>query len=75
MKETNEVTRRIQEKLVECPNCGYRLTQKTSYSLICKVCGIKIHVETRKERVIIWGALLAVVCFALGLVITLIRLG
>jgi len=66
MKETNEITQIIKEKLVECPNCGYRLTQKSSYSSICKVCGLKINVETKNERFAQLLFYAGVLCFAAG---------
>jgi len=69
MKEMNEVTRRIQETLVDCPNCGYCLTQKTSSSILCKVCGIKIIVETKNERIFLWVFMLAVLAFGFGVFI------
>jgi len=66
MKERNEVTRTIKEKLETCPNCGYRLTQKTSSSILCKVCGYKIYVETKNERIGEWIFIVGVFAFVLG---------
>ena len=72
MRERNEVTRTIREKLETCPNCGYRLTQKTSSSILCKVCGIKIYLETKNERILQWIGVVGILTFALGLCIRLI---
>lgn len=72
MKERNEVTRTIQEKLETCPNCGYRLTQKTSSSILCKVCGYKIYVETKNERFAQWIFTIGILAFTLGALVVIL---
>lgn len=72
MKERNEVTRTITEKLETCPNCGYRLTQKTSSSIICKICGYKIYVETKNERVAQLVFVVGILTFALSMIVVIL---
>jgi len=72
VKERNEVTRTIKEKLETCPNCGYRLTQKTSSSILCKVCGYKIYVETKNERVALLVFEVGILTFTLGAIVVIL---
>ena len=72
MKERNEVTRTIKEKLETCPNCGYRLTQKTSSSILCKVCGYKIYVETKNERIAQLLFTIGILAFTLGALVVIL---
>jgi len=72
MKGANEITRIINNKLEKCPNCEHPLTQIRTYALQCKLCGTRISVETRNERVFLWGLIIATISFGLGMLVIIL---
>lgn len=57
--ETIDLTRTVKDKVDSCPNCQFKLVQKSVHCLKCDQCGLILELTTGKER--FWDIAAAIV--------------